>query len=484
MIIVGSQRKGSLLNPPLGATIVRIDRVSVLGNPFDMGSDETLRERVVGAHRAWLDVILERGQQVDAVRLATSMAQQLGLKIASSWKQSSAEAIIRELYDIAQAAEGNKDVWILCWCVPAACHGDAYKAAIEDGRVEATYARLYTTKASPEPPLIPDWRSAITPEAIAQTTFEHSGRWIKNWFSNFGEFDQPLLYQDIAYTTPEVFYQAMKTQDLAERAQISAMTPDQAKRAGKQVNLRLDWEQVKERYMEVALRHKFKPGTSWHQRLINTRSQPIVELNNWHDNFWGACICSRCQPKPKHNRLGVLLMTLRSQYQISGSQRDEGLEPALRAAPQHIGGLEPNQVFVFGANTEGKHGKGAARAAFGEGRFRYDGSIGKWAVYGQGRGLMQGHEGMSYGIVTKDLKAGERSIPLAEIESQIDELIQFAQSRTDLEFLVTPFGTALAGYSHAEIARLWQGKSIPGNVRLPQVWLKMLTGKKRKRTSR
>ena len=131
-------------------------------------------------------------------------------------------------------------------------------------------------------------------------------------------------------------------------------------------------------------------------------------------------------------------------------------------------------MFVFGTNTEGRHGKGAALTAFGSGYPKRKGAIGRWAVYGQARGLMQGHEGMSYGIVTKDLSRWGRSIPLAEIEAQITELLSFASERPELEFLVTPFGTALAGYSNAEIVRLWRGKSVPSNVRLPQVWLETI----------
>ena len=39
--------------------------------------------------------------------------------------------------------------------------------------------------------------------------------------------------------------------------------------------------------------------------------------------------------------------------------------------------LEPNQIFVFGSNTEGRHGKGAAKIA----RDKFG------AIYGQAEGL-------------------------------------------------------------------------------------------------
>ena len=36
--------------------------------------------------------------------------------------------------------------------------------------------------------------------------------------------------------------------------------------------------------------------------------KPIVEFNNWHDNFWGECLCESCQNKGKGlNYLGQIL---------------------------------------------------------------------------------------------------------------------------------------------------------------------------------
>lgn len=113
----------------------------------------------------------------------------------------------------------------------------------------------------------------------------------------------------------------------------------------------------------------------------------------------------------------------------------------------------PTDIFVFGSNTEGRHGKGGALTAK-----TYFG-----AVYGQAKGL----QGNSYAIVTKDLKFGERSISLDEIEKQLDELIQFALDNSDKTFWVIKLGCSLAGYSVKEIAQLFSNKLIPDNIRLP-----------------
>ncbi|WP_446359739.1 A1S_2505 family phage non-structural protein [Coleofasciculus sp. G2-EDA-02] len=150
--------------------------------------------------------------------------------------------------------------------------------------------------------------------------------------------------------------------------------------------------------------------------------------------------------------------------------------------------LSPHQIPVWGSNV-GYHGAGVALQMFGESYKRQLDTLfrrrgfglqpgerfkGLRAVYGQGKGYHRGNEGDSYAIETKSDWKRQRSTSLAEIGQQIDELIEFAKGNPQLEFLCTPFGTGRAGYSHVEIARLWKGKDIPDNMRLPSKWLREL----------
>lgn len=132
-------------------------------------------------------------------------------------------------------------------------------------------------------------------------------------------------------------------------------------------------------------------------------------------------------------------------------------------APDRITALEPHQVFVFGSNTEGRHGAGAARQA---------------VQFGAEYSNPRGRQGQTYAIVTKDLTKPRdqqlRSVPLDHIESQINEFLSHAIAHPKTEFLVTRFGCALAGYSEAEIGGLWVGKTVPTNVRLPQAFLNVV----------
>ncbi len=127
--------------------------------------------------------------------------------------------------------------------------------------------------------------------------------------------------------------------------------------------------------------------------------------------------------------------------------------------PEKITSLKPNEIFVFGSNTEGRHGRGAALTAkqkFG-------------AIQGQAEGL----QGQSYAIVTKDLSKGERSISLDDISKGISKLIDFANNNPDKKFYVTKLGSSLAGYSVEEIKELFYNyealnfEDIPSNIILP-----------------
>lgn len=116
------------------------------------------------------------------------------------------------------------------------------------------------------------------------------------------------------------------------------------------------------------------------------------------------------------------------------------------------------RIFVFGSNTEGRHGKGAALEA----KQKYG------AIQGQARGL----QGDSYAIVTKDLSKGMRSIPLESIATEVKQFIDFARRNRNIDFIVSPIGCGLAGYSPSEIAPMF--RYAPSNVDLPDQFVEIL----------
>lgn len=114
------------------------------------------------------------------------------------------------------------------------------------------------------------------------------------------------------------------------------------------------------------------------------------------------------------------------------------------------------EIFVFGSNLAGRHGKGAALHAR-----QHHG-----AIYGQGEGL----QGRSYAIPTKtgDLV----TLPLWVIEDKVRIFLEFAINNPRLTFDVTPIGCGLAGYKYSEIAPFFSNRVI--NVNLPKEFLEVL----------
>ena len=107
------------------------------------------------------------------------------------------------------------------------------------------------------------------------------------------------------YPTVEHYFQAMKTFNPQERELIrSAESPGKAKRIGRLVQLREDWEDRKLDIMEKALIQKFQI-LRLREKLLATGNEELIEGNFWHDTYWGVC------KGEGENHLGKLLMNIR-----------------------------------------------------------------------------------------------------------------------------------------------------------------------------
>lgn len=122
------------------------------------------------------------------------------------------------------------------------------------------------------------------------------------------------------------------------------------------------------------------------------------------------------------------------------------------ASPENITELNPNEIFVFGSNLGGKHGKGAAKTALTWG-----------AKWGQAKGL----QGRTYGIPTKSYNVA-RVLHIEEIRPFVDEFIEFAKQNPKLIFLVTEVGCGLSGYKPKDIAPLFKEAVFVNNIHLPR----------------
>lgn len=136
---------------------------------------------------------------------------------------------------------------------------------------------------------------------------------------------------------------------------------------------------------------------------------------------------------------------------------DNGCFPYGYPSSENIKYLNPDEVFVFGSNLDGRHGKGAAKQALCYG-----------AKYGQGVGI----QGNSYAIPTKDKNLNV--LFLKDISKYVDEFITFAKQHSQIQFLVTKIGCGLAGYNESNIAPMFKNCKFVTNIHLPYTFVQYL----------
>jgi hypothetical protein len=130
----------------------------------------------------------------------------------------------------------------------------------------------------------------------------------------------------------------------------------------------------------------------------------------------------------------------------------------MKYTPENITHLEPNQIFVYGANEKGVHGAGAARLAL-----RWGAKMGQYGLVGQ-----------TYGIPTKDKKI--QTLPLDKIQVHVHDFLALAFSHQEYEFLLTKIGCGLALYQPKDIAPLFKiiKTGVFENVILPEEFHKII----------
>ena len=124
-----------------------------------------------------------------------------------------------------------------------------------------------------------------------------------SFLSNF--YEAPVEYEGLTYPSSEAAYQAQKCADPKDREAFTAMNPAEAKKAGRTVTIREDWEDVKISVMTDIVRAKFEQNPDLAEKLIATKDAYLEEGNNWGDRVWGTVNGEGA------NNLGLILMDTR-----------------------------------------------------------------------------------------------------------------------------------------------------------------------------
>lgn len=131
------------------------------------------------------------------------------------------------------------------------------------------------------------------------------------FLSNF--YHAEVLYRGYWYANNEAAFQAQKTLSTRERQRFciaSMSNPTEAKRLGRKVTIRPDWEQIKLQCMYEICMSKFVQHPKLRNVLLATGESVLIEGNAWGDRYWGMV------NGHGENHLGRILMDIREKMRI------------------------------------------------------------------------------------------------------------------------------------------------------------------------
>lgn len=133
------------------------------------------------------------------------------------------------------------------------------------------------------------------------------------FLSNFS--DSKIEYDGYTYLNAEAAFHAQKNNSSTYKYMMQFQDPSIAKKEGRRVELRADWEKVKDEIMYNIVKAKFEQNEELKRKLLATDNKLLVEANTWHDNYWGICKCNRskCLDSVGKNKLGKILMKVRNE---------------------------------------------------------------------------------------------------------------------------------------------------------------------------
>ena len=136
-----------------------------------------------------------------------------------------------------------------------------------------------------------------------------------DFLSNF--YQATVTYDGITYDSSECAFQAQKTLDNEVRKTFEHMTPSASKKAGRRVQLRDKWDDIKGVIMLDIVRQKFLQHPDLAEKLLATGDGYLEEGNNWGDRYFGVV------NGIGENVLGCSLMIVREELR----KRKQGIVP-------------------------------------------------------------------------------------------------------------------------------------------------------------
>lgn len=133
-------------------------------------------------------------------------------------------------------------------------------------------------------------------------------------YSFLSNFYNPceVKFEGLMYKNSESAYQSAKTTQRTLRLDFTETNGYEAKKLGRKLSIREDWDTVKLDIMLEIVRDKFSRNKELQIKLLRTGCAELVEGNYWNDTFWGMC------NEEGNNHLGRILMTVRDELKRRG----------------------------------------------------------------------------------------------------------------------------------------------------------------------
>ena len=121
------------------------------------------------------------------------------------------------------------------------------------------------------------------------------------FLSNF--YESPVTIDGITYANSEAAFHSYKCPE--RQREFTILSPKDAKRLGRTVPLRPDWDEIRNHVMYNVCLMKFTQNIELTEKLLATDMDILIEGNTWHDTYWGVC------DGVGENNLGKILMAVR-----------------------------------------------------------------------------------------------------------------------------------------------------------------------------
>ena len=134
------------------------------------------------------------------------------------------------------------------------------------------------------------------------------------FLSNY--YESRVKYDGIVYLSSEAAFHAQKTFNLDDKLHFTQLSPPESKFKAKNMQIREDWDRVKDAIMYSVVYNKFKQRKDIRDKLIATGDAILIGGNPYNDKYWGVSN----NDGNGLNKLGLILERVREE--LGGWKRD------------------------------------------------------------------------------------------------------------------------------------------------------------------